>query len=880
MITSNQQRALNSYVDYANQSAREVGSVVKSVIDYYPRLNQIKSRTSGPGLRYVCPIQQEEYYYKKAMEESKGLSNGSALNGRMDELRSAEDKIDQVCKQLDVYHKLEDYKSDNYTKADELIQSLPALLSAYQKMLEQLDNELTRTFSKFQQSGSVNNYVQASKTMLDALKEEKSFLDLWNHNVEEDIPSGWITEPLEKSILKTADLVKKFDERKIDLKYPASSQYTAFIENVSTVLDAKRSALDNYNADAKKSDKHSNYVYHNLINYYNGTLVSFYNSFVQYAHNDGYYGLKALEYVTTFSIRKEAVAVRIEVSPYKDIPFEALHIAPQSKPIAVSVAVALNSYVDFINACVRQMGFMQRGIHNLNASATRYKGLTDFKGKVPLRYDFSDFKIPLSKYQELATNSSVFPANVAQALVTQAEVLINILKEMEQRSELLVDETTTRRYEQDQLDGMFKTFERYNILFETLDMKKELLYHDVRMVYDSYPVDKPTQNWILSWRALRSLTDDDHGALFQAKAYYKGVSTTLPQTTSIDKQLREVLANEYENMKGIEKYGRNNGRCPYTPYEDLPATSRRLSEKLNNLSTVSLGGRHPYHDLVYLYNDVVDDYNKFCELSKLELLKTVRQPEFFEVLYPTQQAEVERKVVPVVAPMQTSQQRVDNARPDSGASGRSGVVHDTVYIEKHDTIYLATEGEELRTMEGYASNNMVLLLDVSGSMNAVDKLPLLKKSVLDLLSMMRKEDQVSIVVYSGKAKVLLQPVSFKEEEKIKAAINALTSSGKTDGNAGIKLAYQVADKNYIRGGNNRIILATDGEFPISDDISSLVDKYSKEDIFLSVFNFGKGSGSSKTLEKLSATGHGNYEHITRENMDVKLIHEVKGKKAK
>jgi len=155
---------------------------------------------------------------------------------------------------------------------------------------------------------------------------------------------------------------------------------------------------------------------------------------------------------------------------------------------------------------------------------------------------------------------------------------------------------------------------------------------------------------------------------------------------------------------------------------------------------------------------------------------------------------------------------------------------------------------------------------------------LLKTSVLNLLDMMRTEDEVSIVVYSGKAKVLLPPTSFKEEAKIRKAINGLSSSGKTDGNAGIKAAYQVADKNYIRGGNNRIILATDGEFPIGKEIFDLAEKFSKEDIFISVFNFGMTTSSAKNLEKLSAMGKGNYEHITRENMELKLIREAKAKK--
>ena len=209
---------------------------------------------------------------------------------------------------------------------------------------------------------------------------------------------------------------------------------------------------------------------------------------------------------------------------------------------------------------------------------------------------------------------------------------------------------------------------------------------------------------------------------------------------------------------------------------------------------------------------------------------------------------------------------------------KTTVLHDTVYIERRDTVYLPEPGGNLRSMEGYATNNMILLLDVSGSMNTPEKLPLLKKSVLDLLSMMRQEDQVSIIAFSGKPKTLLVATSFKEEQKIKDAINDLKPSGKTDGNAGVRLAYKVADENYIRGGNNRIILATDGEFGLNEENRQLIEKFSKEDIFLSVFNFGKGAGASKTLEHLADLGKGNYRYISKQNVDLQLIGEAKAKK--
>jgi Mg-chelatase subunit ChlD len=305
---------------------------------------------------------------------------------------------------------------------------------------------------------------------------------------------------------------------------------------------------------------------------------------------------------------------------------------------------------------------------------------------------------------------------------------------------------------------------------------------------------------------------------------------------------------------------------------------------------------------------VIYNYNKFTELSKAPLLKGVTQPQLFEIV-PPEKPQPKKVTEPVaVAVVQeyvpekddkpvvpfTSSKKEGKSKSVKNEPTTGGVVHDTVritdiirietvrqdtvYVSKVDTVYVGVPGENMMSMEGYATNNMVLLLDVSGSMNNSEKLPLLKKSVLLLLKMMREEDEVSIITYSGKAKVELPPTSFKEEAKITKVIERLKSEGSTDGNAGIKLAYEVADRNYIRGGNNRIILATDGEFPISNETFNLVKKFTGEDIFITVFNFGKTTLSAKNLKQLASLGNGNYEYVNRENVDMKLITEAKAKK--
>jgi len=888
-LTQSKQHALNNYVAYANISAGEVTSVVKSLMSYYPTLHRKNS-----WVRYTCPVQPDDYYFNKAVADSKALGNTALpLMEKLKALRAVAAQIDERCKALDTYHKLEDYKQDNFAKAETIIADIQTLLASYKKQQQALTDELESSYKKMSTYPDNNPYFKVNKLMKQQILKERAYIDSWKFNLKEDIHTEWNTSLLEQSIADTDGQLKVFEALKPSLQYPASSMYESFKSALASILEVKRAALDDYNSEAKKSDRHSNEVYMDLINYYNGTLISDVNMFVQFAEGNNYFGLDMIQYVPLFEIRLEASVASLDVKPFVDIPHQLVTPVSAKTGIPKSVFQSLTRYVDFINEALRQTSYLQRVVQNLNGDAAYYKDLTSFKGKGGIHYDYKQYQLPLSYYQQATSPIGLLPAAITKSLNDQATVLLDIMKEMDQRSAWLEEETAQKRYEKDNLQKIYETLERYKVLFDAFDDKKEQLYNDVRTVYDSYVVTTPANSWYMSGKVLRTLTDLDHDALFRAKAHYKGdVSVTSVPTNKIDQALRDVIANEYSNMKGIEKYGRSNGLCPYTPYEDLPEASKYLSEKLSKLKEPKGSGYgydHPYHEMVYQYNVIVDNLNKFSELSKdVMLLQTVKQPELFFVQYPTKK--IEKTETADVKTSRVENQKPVEEKPEKIVTVQNSVqtdqpesvktLHDTIYIEKRDTVYLTEHDADLRSMEGYAVNNMVLLLDVSGSMNTPEKLPLLKKSVLDLLQMMRHEDEVSIVVYSGKAKVLLPPTSFKNEEKIKDVIAKLKSEGKTDGNAGLKLAYKVADENYIRGGNNRIILATDGEFPVSDEMLDLVKRFSGEDIFISIFNFGLRTTSAKNLEQIATAGKGNYEHITKENMELKLIREAKSKRLK
>ncbi|MEM9462425.1 MAG: von Willebrand factor type A domain-containing protein [Myxococcota bacterium] len=161
--------------------------------------------------------------------------------------------------------------------------------------------------------------------------------------------------------------------------------------------------------------------------------------------------------------------------------------------------------------------------------------------------------------------------------------------------------------------------------------------------------------------------------------------------------------------------------------------------------------------------------------------------------------------------------------------------------------------------------NLVFLLDVSGSMHSPDKLPLLKRSMGLLVDQLREQDRVSIVVYAGASGLVLPPTSGAQRSKIREAIFALQPGGSTNGAAGIRLAYQMAQDAFIDDGINRVILATDGDFNVgttSDgDLTRLIEDKRKTGVFLSVLGFGTGNIQDTKMELLADKGNGNYAYI-------------------
>jgi len=187
--------------------------------------------------------------------------------------------------------------------------------------------------------------------------------------------------------------------------------------------------------------------------------------------------------------------------------------------------------------------------------------------------------------------------------------------------------------------------------------------------------------------------------------------------------------------------------------------------------------------------------------------------------------------------------------------------------EKDELVMIKLQGK-LPVEKELAPSNLVFLVDVSGSMNEINKLPLVQESMSKLVAKLRPQDRMSIVTYAGRSEITLLPTSGSEKQIIYDAINKLASGGGTQGSGGINAAYKLAEDNYDPSGNNRIILATDGDWNMGitnrDELKKLIEEKRKTGIFLSVLGFGMGNLNDATMEVLADNGNGNYAYIDNE----------------
>uniref|UniRef100_UPI003F701EA6 hypothetical protein n=1 Tax=Dyadobacter sp. TaxID=1914288 RepID=UPI003F701EA6 len=624
-------RSLNAYIEFMSQSADVVTSRFEMLNRYQEEIDRYQKRP-GTLLRLPSSGPLEAFYYNKAKQpRSLTPAERQQLNAAADSLWQLVNELDETAKSLETYVRLEAYKDDHLKQSGEIVAKMHAHFRSFQRQRTGFYRQLHKVYQRYQPYQAADPYLSTEREMEQAIAIQQTLLDSLAFYADQSTRSPWPVETVQRSMLADQKLLNAFGKSQAGLAYPASDMVGSFKESIIAMQQIKRDAIDSYNHAAQQSAEHGNAIYLSLLKRFNQDMLVTQKAFADYSRQQ-----KGLLYYPSYS---PAVSEQLQqeqqrsaaTKPFADIAAPVLTLKKTSTPASAATIRTLNGFVELINELLRQMHLMQLLVRNYQSTAEYYRDPARAAKRADLTYSHKDFKLPLSAYQLLVSAATTLPPAYRTPVYTQADVLMNIMKEMDALSIELTSYTTEKKYLKDQLRRSDEILDRYAVLFQIVDNKKEQLYNDVRKIHESYPNAAAATSWNTSGNALLKTLDDDKALLFGVRAFYQGDQTSVPSASSVESGAKQLIADEYKNMNGLKRYGRNNGLCPYTPYEDLAGNSLRFAEKVTKVKPVAPGTtNHPYESFYYFYNgELVYLYNQFVELANSGLLKAINQPDLF-----------------------------------------------------------------------------------------------------------------------------------------------------------------------------------------------------------------------------------------------------------
>lgn len=596
---------------------------------------------------------------------------------------------------------------------------------------------------------------------------------------------------------------------------------------------------------------------------------------------------------------------------YKKVIFHFLvfcfcfsNLQAQNQRLSKSTYEALNNYIVYSNEVSHALNLMYFDFLHINDQFYQFvedsiKQVIYKKDNILTNPDY--FPIyPRELYPKILNDNIYIPYDKRGAPLQLIGKVVNVLQEIEDTRSLLAQYVDTGDYLKDtNLVQGFKWLRRIEVLYYDMFTLQEKLHWNLTSIIQTYNSPEIDSN------ALR-VTQELQPLLKQTKLVIKSIragdtSSSLIYNCKKLKELTQSLDNrKYGIVKGMEKIP-NSLRSPEKRLESMLKRAKSILQVAAQYKNTPKYQNLDFKPSYYYYNiDLLDNYNrsgdgvatlfnKFINDNDVYWLYEHEMPHMFEVLYPDI-PEYEQYQVPDIDIEELIRKKLrEKHLADSTAKAQSDSIaqvkkDSAIYAQKVlDSIEYRKNNPQVGDMNlnGFATNNLVFLLDISSSMKDTNKLPLLKEALVQLLDLMREEDNITLITYSGKAEVVLPPTSVSSQERkdlVLSIIDKLSSDGSSDANKGIRLAYKTIAESIIQNGNNRIIMATDGAFNVSRRIKKLIKKRAREKdpVRLSVFYFSKKEYThhKELLENLSEIGSGKYRYIQKENAKKILVIEA------
>lgn len=517
-----------------------------------------------------------------------------------------------------------------------------------------------------------------------------------------------------------------------------------------------------------------------------------------------------------------------------------------------------NAYAELANDYMHALWGYRVELGKLNFKALEYLNIDPLQRKSNLKYEHTNFLETLTfNIDPKRAYSRAF--DVGGNVPSQHQVPLNsAIQGMKQSMDSIAEFSGQiekyigdRKYKKEEnLKTLFKFLNKCETHFEAFRTANMSIISTLELAQKHYQITDLDNEYLRHAEQLKSIIDPARQVLYALRK--NSIEDVEDARRDLDLAIELISEIEAENLsKPIEG---KSYKGVYVRYDHVLKLATYISNYVQKYTVADVNARryimqspnYYYYNREILQqfnrvgNGLVLQYNIFVDSSPIKFIKMVEEPHWYKV----------RNIDDTsIAP---GEQLIDQAslKVDSTAS--------------------------VSALEGYAPNNLIFLLDVSQSMNTTEKLSLLKSSFKHLVSEMRPEDRVGIVTFSGEAKVVLSPTSSTEKDVIYAALESLKPSGKSDVESGLRKAYGVLTQNYLENGNNKIILATDGDFETLKRHRSLIEDHKNEDKTLSVFYYSKEKNNSVgyRLRQFAEAGGGRYAYIQAENANEIIIEEA------
>ncbi len=533
------------------------------------------------------------------------------------------------------------------------------------------------------------------------------------------------------------------------------------------------------------------------------------------------------------------------------------HTQPKLSPQAQE---GYNAYAELANDYMHALWGYRVELGKLNFKALEYLNIDPLYRKANLKYEHTDFLETLTfKIDPESAYNRAF--DVGASVPSQHQVpLNNAIQRMKKSMDSIADASvqiekyiSSRKYKKEEnLETLFTLLNNCERHFESFRSSNMNVINTLELAQKYYQITEVTDEYLRHAEQLKSIIDPSRRILYGLRK--NCVADVEDARRELDLAVELISEIEKENLSRTIEGKSYKG--VYVRYDFVLKLATDISTYGQEYTTANVDeSRYRMQSPNYYYYNrrvldkfnrvgrgLVLQYNHFVDSSEVRLIKMAEEPHWFKV------------------------RNIDDTSlaPDEEPGEEA-----SLEVEVDST-------ENVSALEGYAPNNLIFLLDVSQSMNTTEKLFLLKSSFQHLVDEMRPEDRVGIVTFSGEAKVVLQPTSSTEKTLINNALQNLKPSGKSDVESGLLKAYEVLTHNYLENGNNKIILATDGDFETFKRHRTLIERHKNEDKMLSVFYYSKEKNNSigYRLRQFAEAGGGRYAYIQAENANEIIIEEA------